>query len=375
MQLRDSSSCTSYLHKQETVMDIAPWIHFGIGLSLLLAFLELLASRRLKRFSWLLPFSCSLALLQWQILVYIQKLYELHPEWLTFAIGNISLLGPILYSHSRHVFAELSEKKAKPLYPHFLLPLFIISTELYFLYLPAGEKLHLLHRSFTGDRLDIINLGMFLVSLRLFAYFVNFLKRFYDWRKDLDIHYPSPLLKLLLFYISLTVLLFLAFLLRSQVLVKMGSVCLVFVPILVFMYRELYPNFFAKVQKEILAKKYEKTQLKGIDVQAVHERIITLMEADKLYHDETLKLASLAKELLLSPNQLSRILNESFQKNFNDFIGEYRIAEAKQLLVQQPDKTVLTIAHEVGFYAKSTFNAKFVQMTGMTPTKYRKQHT
>ena len=128
------------------------------------------------------------------------------------------------------------------------------------------------------------------------------------------------------------------------------------------------------MQKEILAKKYEKTQLKGIDVQAVRKRILTLMEVDKLYHDETLKLAGLAKELLLSPNQLSRILNESFQKNFNDFIGEYRIAEAKELLLQQPDKTVLAIAHEVGFYAKSTFNAKFVQMTGMTPTKYRKQH-
>ena len=56
------------------------------------------------------------------------------------------------------------------------------------------------------------------------------------------------------------------------------------------------------------------------------------------------------------------------------FINEYRIAKAKQLLIQDKDTKVLAIALDVGFKSKSTFNAAFLKVTGTRPSEYRKSN-
>jgi AraC-like DNA-binding protein len=53
------------------------------------------------------------------------------------------------------------------------------------------------------------------------------------------------------------------------------------------------------------------------------------------------------------------------------FVNEYRIAKAKELLIQDKDAKVLGIALDVGFKSKSTFNAAFLKVTGTRPSEYR----
>jgi putative ABC transport system permease protein len=100
-----------------------------------------------------------------------------------------------------------------------------------------------------------------------------------------------------------------------------------------------------------------------------------IVEANLYYQDPELTLRSLAETLNLSPNELSRIINMAFGKNFNDFINEYRIREVTRKM-QDPayDRmTLLGIALDAGFNSKSTFNRTFRQMTGKSPAEYKRR--
>ena len=63
------------------------------------------------------------------------------------------------------------------------------------------------------------------------------------------------------------------------------------------------------------------------------------------------------------------------QIDFSNFINRYRVDEAKKLLGEDPDRTVLTICYHVGFGSKTSFNVTFKEYTGMTPTRYRDLHS
>ena len=62
-------------------------------------------------------------------------------------------------------------------------------------------------------------------------------------------------------------------------------------------------------------------------------------------------------------------------RNFSSFINGYRIARAKELLSDPnlAERTVLSIAYDVGFASLGPFNRSFREATGKTPTEYRQE--
>jgi len=105
------------------------------------------------------------------------------------------------------------------------------------------------------------------------------------------------------------------------------------------------------------------------------KRVLQLMEVEKLYRDPALNMDILAQKSELSNGYLSQIINQKEGKNFYDFVNTYRVEEVKQHLVdtQYDHYSILGIGLEAGFQSKSTFNAVFKKMTGMTPTQYKKK--
>lgn len=118
--------------------------------------------------------------------------------------------------------------------------------------------------------------------------------------------------------------------------------------------------------------RYDKSQIKGLNIAAVTERLIELMEDEKIFADEELTLPALADELGISQHQLSEILNREIRKNFSTFVNEYRVKEAMELLIEQSGRSILSIGVSAGFNSATTFNSVFLKITGMTPGKYRK---
>lgn len=138
---------------------------------------------------------------------------------------------------------------------------------------------------------------------------------------------------------------------------------------------------FGKTEKETQAIQKviegEPTKWQGlIDENRIPElktMLVRLLYEEKLYLDSELSLTSLAEKMNLSPHELSFLLNKGFRENFWQFINKYRVEHSKKLLEDKKyaHLSMLGIAFEAGFNSKTTFNATFKKMTGMTPTTYK----
>ena len=140
-----------------------------------------------------------------------------------------------------------------------------------------------------------------------------------------------------------------------------------------------------KLLKEYISEKENEEQPRGVNNtpedfeiknHALKSKLEEYMKTEEVFLNPSLTLFDLAKGLNMSSLELSLFLNKALQKNFFDFINEYRIEKAKKLLIssERKDHTVLEILYEVGFNSKSSFNTAFKKYTKVTPTKFRKNH-
>ncbi|MFC0425466.1 helix-turn-helix domain-containing protein [Chryseobacterium scophthalmum] len=92
------------------------------------------------------------------------------------------------------------------------------------------------------------------------------------------------------------------------------------------------------------------------------------------YLDSSLTIQDLAEQVKMPVKDLSALINLYMNKHFFDFINEYRIEKAKEILKDssQKDVTILEILYQVGFNSKSSFSTSFKKYTGTTPTDFRK---
>lgn len=118
---------------------------------------------------------------------------------------------------------------------------------------------------------------------------------------------------------------------------------------------------------------YSRTLLKGVNTELIYRRLMELMEKEKIFKTEDLSLMIMAEELSLTPQQLSEFLNDRLNMNFNTFINKYRIEEAKQILRNEPDRPITSIAYDLGFNTISVFYSAFCKFTGVSPARFRKE--
>ena len=111
--------------------------------------------------------------------------------------------------------------------------------------------------------------------------------------------------------------------------------------------------------------------LLSIDPDQLHQELHWKLEQERIYLNEDLTISCLAHELGIEPHQLSRFLNIHLGTTFTDMINAFRVREAKELLSNDPESTILDIAFSSGFNSKASFNRVFKKVMGMTPSEYR----
>lgn len=106
------------------------------------------------------------------------------------------------------------------------------------------------------------------------------------------------------------------------------------------------------------------------------EFLKNFMKEKEPYLDSSLTIQELAEQVEIPVKDLSTLINLYMDKHFFDFVNEYRIEKAMQILKDPTKKevTVLEILYHVGFNSKSSFNTSFKKYTGKTPTDFRKEH-
>lgn len=97
--------------------------------------------------------------------------------------------------------------------------------------------------------------------------------------------------------------------------------------------------------------------------------IESLLKDERAYENAELSLTQVAKQLKTNPSIVSKVINQGFQLNFNDFVNNYRIEAVKDKLNagEQKKQTLLGIAYDCGFNSKATFNRAFKKATGLSP--------
>ena len=117
---------------------------------------------------------------------------------------------------------------------------------------------------------------------------------------------------------------------------------------------------------------YAKTTLNDVDIDVKIGELKHAMSSDKLYQDENLSLRTLADAVGLSGHQLSELINTHFGMGFSRYVREQRIAEARRLLREDKDASILSISMATGFRSQSNFYAAFKEIAGMSPGQYRR---
>ncbi len=130
------------------------------------------------------------------------------------------------------------------------------------------------------------------------------------------------------------------------------------------------PDDLQEVLQAVAEGKYQRSALGVEQARSIANKLQQAMVQDQLYLDAALSLPKLARHIGCSPNYISQTLNETLGLNFFDYVNRYRVqAAARQL--RDSDLTVLDIAMNVGFNAKSSFYTAFKKELQQTPSQYR----
>ena len=103
------------------------------------------------------------------------------------------------------------------------------------------------------------------------------------------------------------------------------------------------------------------------------ERIYLLMDTQKPYLNHQLKLSDVATAVSSNRTAVSNCINQQHGCTFSQFINDYRISHAKQLMSNQPNIKISEVWMASGFNTESSFFRAFKNVTGMTPAEWRQQ--
>ncbi len=125
------------------------------------------------------------------------------------------------------------------------------------------------------------------------------------------------------------------------------------------------------------SEKYEKSGLTQEMAKKHFKDLLDLMESANPYRNSNLALNDLAEKLSISPHNLSEVINTQMGQSFFDLINHYRVEQVKKDLsnTKKHNLTLLSIATDAGFNSKSSFNAIFKKVTGITPSQFRKKYS
>lgn len=101
------------------------------------------------------------------------------------------------------------------------------------------------------------------------------------------------------------------------------------------------------------------------------QRLVQIMEDEQLYLRSGLKLSDLAATLNTNSRYISDCINSSRGCSVSQFVNEYRVRHAQQLMRNNPNMKLAAVAAESGFANDKALVRSFRDFTGMTPTEWK----
>lgn len=121
-----------------------------------------------------------------------------------------------------------------------------------------------------------------------------------------------------------------------------------------------------------------KSETPAVRVSKNNEHILqqtkNLIRENELYLKPDLRISEVAERMSLSQNYLSHAINDASGEGFNDLVNRMRVecVVRKMMDNEHRARTLSGIASDCGFRSKTTFNASFKKIMGVTPSQYVK---
>jgi AraC-like DNA-binding protein len=294
-----------------------------------------------------------------------------HPYALFPFLTFLYLFGPlwyIRYHRFLHPGRQVPRRYLLSLLP--AIPIFML--ELYIQLLPHERK-HILIKQFSSNPLEFwIVYVFFACVLVLVLYSCRLLYVQIGFLKDNVLKRPLRLSILIsIIFLASVFVVCLYWVTMNPGFLLLGDSMLSSLVIIYFLFKNRFPIFFQLLTKEIRQKRYRQSLLKKHDRDVIHERLAELMNDEKLYQDMDLRISDVASQLMITTHQLSQLINERNKTDFRNFVNRFRIEEATKLLVEEQDRSIISICFHVGFNSKAAFNKTFKKMKGCSPKEFK----
>lgn len=131
-----------------------------------------------------------------------------------------------------------------------------------------------------------------------------------------------------------------------------------------------------KIREELRKKFTSEMVLKPAEV-VVPSSQVQFIERLKVIIDRNMEFENfgvdaLAKEMGMSRSQLHRKLKAITNQSTTEFIRNFRLQRAAQLILQDAG-SMAEIAYKVGFNSQAYFNKSFQELFGCSPSEYKRQ--
>lgn len=122
------------------------------------------------------------------------------------------------------------------------------------------------------------------------------------------------------------------------------------------------------------------TKIKKVDLEIhpndliqIEKQLLDYFNNDKPWLNPNLNIWDVASKIGTNRSYISKIINDSMGFNFNHFVNNYRIKEAKSNLIANPDLSITEISELSGFGSMNSFIRIFKKTENCTPTEFKKK--
>lgn len=95
------------------------------------------------------------------------------------------------------------------------------------------------------------------------------------------------------------------------------------------------------------------------------------MDKEKPYLRQEFRLTDLREVLPMNRTYISQFINAEYGCTFYQFVTNYRIAEAKRLMRENPNMKMQDVSEQSGFSSLTVFGRIFARETGLTPSEWK----
>lgn len=310
--------------------------------------------------------------------------YQYHVPHALFISTTFSFLyGPLLYFYFKRTIFNYNFRWVDGLHliPSVLLLFYILP---YYL-LPGLDKFQII---FNQDNFLLPGANFIIVvkiiSLSIYAFLIFRMYREFTvgndsrrknkvlWQRNIITIFITYILAYSLYAGTITEIIAFPLLMHLQILVMVGLVF--YVAYISYVQPEVFKGQILLVDPTSLFK-YRKSRLTPSYSTELKDKLLHLLEDEKVYKLNTINLELLSEKLGTNRHNTSQVINEHFNMNFFELINTYRINEALEILKSDANNSlnIIEVAYEVGFNNKVTFNKSFKKLLSQTPTQYLDQ--